>query len=192
MGRVAFSKPCDKSYTAVHNSGKRPLKDITLWVVHVGEAPSALDIAKYFTSKDSGGSAHLAIGNQQCFRCLANDVIPWGAVGANTNGVHAEHAGYAAWDRHKWITDNSNLLSRSAYKCAAHCKNLRIRPVFITAADMIAGTHNGITTHHQVNLYAITKHIPGDHTHTCPGLGFPLQHKDDYYMQLVHKHYAKL
>lgn len=192
MGRTAISSPCNPQYRAVHNSGKRLTKDITLWVVHVGEAPTPLSIAKYFTSLDSGGSAHLAIGNQQCFRCLPNDVIPWGAVGANTNGIHAEHAGYAAWSRDKWLNDNHNLLTRSAYKCAVHCKRFGIRREFLTAEDMINGHTNGITTHHQVNLYAIAKKIPGDHSHTCPGLGFPLQHKEDVYMELVHKHYQKL
>lgn len=187
-----ITAPCDPRYRAAHNSGRRPTGNITLWVVHVGESPTAKGIAEYFTSKDSGGSAQLAIGNTDCYRCLGNDYIPWGAVGANTNGVHAEHSGYAAWDRDRWINDNEQLLNRSAYKCAVHCKRFGIHRVFLTAADLIASRLNGITTHHQVNLYAIAKHIPGDHSHTCPGTGFPLQHKDDYYMELVHKHYQNL
>jgi hypothetical protein len=57
------------------------------------------------------------VDDGQCFRTLENDVIPWGAKGANTNGFHIEHAGFAKWERRKWMS-HEGTLRRGAFKAA--------------------------------------------------------------------------
>src|SRR4051794_36487021 len=87
-------------FPAYHNSGKRDRMAVKWIVLHDEEAPTARSAAEYFKSKDSGGSAHICVDDLNCYRCLANDTIPWGAAsafGANTHGFHIEMAGYARW-----------------------------------------------------------------------------------------------
>src|SRR4029077_17905279 len=85
---------------AYHSSGKRNTNDVHWIILHDEEAPTAKGSAAYFKSPNSGGSAHLCVDDDACYRCLLNADIPWGsasAFGANTHGFHIEQAGYAKW-----------------------------------------------------------------------------------------------
>ena len=89
---------CDRTYyKAVHHGGTRALSDILWIVLHDEESPTAKSAAAYFQTQASGGSAHLCVDDNECYRCLANEDIPWGAPGANTNGFHIEQAGMSSF-----------------------------------------------------------------------------------------------
>jgi N-acetylmuramoyl-L-alanine amidase len=166
-------------YKAYHSSGTRPLSKVTLIVWHDEEAPSARGAAAYFQTKQSGGSAHLCVDDNECYRCLANEDVPWGAPGANEQGFHIEQAGYAKWSAVIW-KKHLNTLRRCAYKTAIHCKLFGIPTVFLYAADLKAGKW-GITTHREVS-----KAFGG--THSDPGPFYPTP----VVMWFVRRYYKQL
>jgi hypothetical protein len=173
------SARCDTRYTAKHNSGKRPLSAVKLIVMHDTEGGTAESIARYFASPNSGGSAHLVVDDTACYRCLGNDVIPWAAPGANTQGFHIEQCGYAKWTT-LWMSKHRATLERAAYKAALHCRLFGIPPYFIGASELKAG-RPGVTTHAEC-----TKAFGGDHTD--PGFGWPRY----WFMRRVRYHHRRL
>jgi N-acetylmuramoyl-L-alanine amidase CwlA len=160
-----LSKPCDRSfYPAYHNSGKRDLSEIKWIVLHDEEASTARSAAVYFQDPDSGGSAHLCVDDKECYRCLANEDVPWAAPYANHEGFHIEQAGFAKWSAVIWKS-HVNTIRRAAYKAAVHAKQFDIPIVFLKAEDLHANKR-GITTHREV-----TRAFGG--THTDPGPLYP-------------------
>ena len=182
---------CKKTYfPAYHNSGLRKPTSIWWVVLHDEEAATAKSAASYFRSPDSGGSAHLCIDSSECYRCLPNEAIPWGAAsafGANTHGFHIEQAGFASWTKQEWEAHLGEL-QRVAYKTAYHCKLFRIPVQFVTAAQL-PGKH-GITTHAEVSAASrrLDPANAGRYSHSDPGSGWPRQH----FMALVKGYYADL
>lgn len=182
---------CDRTYLpAAHSSGKRKLSEIKWVILHDEEAPSAESAARYFQSGKSGGSAHLCVDDKACYRCLANDQIPWGAsssFGANTHGFHIEQAGYARWLPGQWML-HKNTLERAAYKTAFHCKKFGIPPVFVEAKDL--PRKFGVTTHAEVTK--ASKRLDPRHAwqydHTDPGTFWPRW----WFMRRVKAYYAEL
>jgi hypothetical protein len=169
---------CKKDfYPAYHTSGKRKRSDIIWVVLHDTEGGSAHSIAEYFEKWTSGGSAHLVVDDKECYRCLGNETIPWGAPGANKQGFHIEQVGYAKWSAVIWKS-HINTLKRAAYKTALHCKLFNIPIRFVKADDLVAGKP-GITTHREVSKAF-------DGTHSDPGPFYPLP----VFMWLV-RHYSR-
>lgn len=175
----AFSATCNPEYKAVHNSGKRSVTDIKWIVMHDEEAPSAKAAAAYFTDPQSGGSAHICVDDNECYRCVPNDVVSWGAPGANTHGFHIEQAGFARWSAVVWKKHHKTL-QRAAYKAAFHCHKFDIPVVFVKAKGLKAG-QKGITTHAEC-----TKAFGG--SHTDPGPLWPRA----YFMALVRKYHKEI
>lgn len=190
---MKIEAPCKLDfYPAFHQSGLRPTSEIRWIVLHDEEAPTARGAASYFTSPSSGGSAHLCVDNTECYRCLPNTAIPWGAasaqqISANYRGFHIEMAGYAAWSAEEW-EKHLNELKRAAYKTAIHCKAFKVPVVFVTAAGLPG--KRGITTHNEVSM--ASKRLDPEHawryTHTDPGPNFPRAH----FMALTKAYFAKL
>ena len=180
---MKFTDPCITTFKAIHHDGRRPISSIHLVVLHVAEAPNAKGVAEYFTQSDSGGSTQLVVDAAECYRCLDNTVIPWGAAGANGNGMHIEHAGYAAWSKDRWLNEGLGTIKRGAFKTAQFCHRHNI-PVRFLTQEYLNNSVKGITSHHEVNLWQARIGAPGDHSHTCPGLNFPIP----TYMEWV-KHY---
>ena len=147
---MAISDACDRTYTAKHQSGTRPLSAIRLVVIHDTEGGSAKGIAHYFANPPNKdvGSTHLVIDDVSCYRTLADNVIPWAAPPCNTNGFHIELCGYAKWTALIWASHRA-MLNRAAYKTALHCKKFGIPPYYIGASDLKAGK-TGVTTHAQI------------------------------------------
>lgn len=160
---------CRMPYRAYHRSGSRPQSSIRLIVLHSTEGGgSAANVARYFESPQSGGSAHLVIDDNACYRCLRNTDIPWGAPGANTDGFHIEQLGYAKWSKNEWLK-HEHMLDRVAYKMAYHAHLFKIPLVVLTPAQVAAGKR-GICTH-----ATVTKAYPELHgSHTDPGTGYPM------------------
>ena len=172
---------CKRLYDAYHNSGYRDVKDIEWIVMHSAENLSALSVARYFSTPESEGSAHLVIDTGNCYRMGPNTMVMWGAPGANDNGFHIEQCGYARWSTETWMSHRATL-DRAAYKAAYHCKLFGIKPVFRTWFGLRLG-RKGITTHAEV-----TKAWPKLGSHTDPGTGWPRK----YFMSRVQTYYAAL
>jgi hypothetical protein len=158
-------------FPAVHSSGIR-LKSSILWVcIHDEEALTARSAASWFKNPASAGSAHVCADDKECFRCLDDNTIPWAASNANTNGLHLELAGYAAWPRWRWIK-RLRTLRRGAKITARWCKDNHIPATWLTPEDMHA-SRKGLITHATVSAYTLKYGLGGDHSHTDPGPGFP-------------------
>lgn len=178
-------------YPAFHDSGTRDLHDIKWVVLHDEEAPTAKSAAAYFKTRMAGGSAHLCVDDRECYRCLPNTFIPWGAsssFGANTHGFHIEQAGYARWTGGVWRRKHMRTLNRAAYKTALHLHRFKIPAQFVSAAEL--PHKHGVTTHAEVSK-ASRRLDPAhawQYTHSDPGLGWPRR----LFMLRVHVYLAEL
>ena len=155
---------CSRRYTAVRQSGKRSLSQIGLIVIHCTESNNARSSAQWFENTRAQGSAHLVLDDIECFRTLDNDVIPWGAKGANTRGFHIEIAGFARWNTNEWMR-HSGALRRAASKAALHAKKFDIPIRWLSPAQARAG-QKGFVTH-----VICSEAFGGDHHD--PGRNFP-------------------
>lgn len=182
------------TYPAYHHEGERRQASIRYIVVHVAEAPTAEGVARYFMEPGSGGSANLVVDWKAAYRCLGDNVIPWGAPPLNTMGWHIEHAGYAAWTRAKWLTPlNRRTIARGAYKAALRCKWYGIPPVLLDENDLRRFDNDGQPANPGARGGGIVRHFTINHVyhqsdHTCPGTNFPI----DVWMQDLNKYLAKL
>lgn len=114
-------------------------------------------------------SATYCVDDVEVVQCVRERDVPWGAPGANRNGIHIEHAGYAAQSAADWRDEYSMaMLHLSVELCAVVCKTWGIPATVVTSGALLAGGR-GITTHAQVSLAFGT---PGGHTD--PGQNFPL------------------
>lgn len=170
---------CLTDYHAIRSSGSRPTSDILWIVLHDTEGGSAKNVARYFATDAAGGSAHLVVDDQDCYRCLKNTEIPWGAPGANTAGFHIEQCGYAKWSTVIWRS-HLKTLQRAAYKTAYHCHLFDLPPVFVPASGLKA-RQPGVTTHAEC-----TRAFGGDHSD--PGRGWPRS----FFMLLVRGYHDAL
>jgi N-acetylmuramoyl-L-alanine amidase len=156
---------CSRRYSAVRQSGKRNVSQIGLIVIHCTQSHSARSSAQWFENTRAQGSAHLVLDEFECYRTLDNDVIPWGAKGANTRGFHIEIAGWAEWSRDDWMK-RSQALRRAAYKAALHAVKFNVPIRWLSAAEAKAGK-KGFVTH-----ATCTQAFGG--THSDPGRNCPV------------------
>ena len=136
---------CLRDFTAIRTSGTRALSVVRWIVIHSTEGSSARSSAQWFTNSQAQGSAHLVVDDIECYRTLKDEVIPWGAPGANTMGWHLELSGKAAWTRSQWL-DHKKTLRRGAFKAALMAKELDI-PVDVLNASEIRQGRKGFVTH---------------------------------------------
>lgn len=163
--RMAINKNCLTTFTAKRNSGRRPLEEIWWHVIHDTEGDTARAAAAWFENPRSKGSAHSVSDDNECYMTLADDMIPWGAPGANYHGLHYEQAGHANWATVVWSEKHRLTLQRTAYRVAVRVVKYNTPVQFCTAAMLRAGV-KGITTHAEC-----TKAFGGDHTD--PGAFWP-------------------
>lgn len=185
---VGIAKSCSTEFTAYHQSGSRLASQIKYIVIHATQSPNdikptdndARSIARYFTTHNSGGSAHLVIDDWHCYKTLIDSIIPWGAPPLNSNGFHIEQCGYSEWSRKRWMI-HLNTIRRTAYKSALRCKWYKIPAVFLSVEDLKSGKH-GITSH--ANISAAFHKT----NHTDPGINYPYS----TYMWLVNYYLKKI
>lgn len=165
MAAKPIKAPCSRKYRAFHHSGDRHRPPI--WViVHSTEADTAESSAVYFTNPNSGGSAHLVVDDNECFRTLDDQQIPWAAPGANEKGYHIEQAGHANWSVITWMRHRKTV-QRAAYKAALRCHRFHIPAVWLEPDDLKRGKA-GVSSH--ANCTTAFGPTGG---HSDPGSGWP-------------------
>lgn len=176
-----MTKACRRRLSP-NTSGARRASDIRLIVLHSTEGGTAASVAAWFASRRSGASTQLVVDDAECYRCVPDLVIPWGAPGANRSGIHIEHCGYARWTRAQW-EQHGPMLERSAAKAAVACWQFRIPRRYLTLAELRAG-RRGFVFHSQCSAA-----FPPNAGHHDPGPGFPqflyMQHVRRFYEQLA-------
>jgi len=171
--------PC-KQLRAAHDSGPRRAGDIRIIVLHSTEGGSARSVAEFFHTT-AQASTHLVVDDIECYRCVPDLYVPWGAPGANRRGLHVEHCGYAAWTRDEWLGHYATI-ERSAAKCAKWAYHYRIPRRFLTV-EQLAGGSRGFCTHADASAA-----FPPNDGHHDPGPNFP----KDAFMRLVRQFYRQL
>lgn len=164
---------CKQGPRAANDSGPRRARDIRLIVIHSAEAADSLGgdtsaegVANYFARPSTQASTHLAADRDSCVRMLPDLIIPWGASGANYDGLHIEICGYARWTRSEWL-ERTPMLRRAAYKVARWCWQYDVPARWLSVASVKGRKLKGLTTHADVNK-AFQKG-----SHWDPGSGFP-------------------
>lgn len=159
---------------AVHHSGTRVMSPIHL-VIHATDGGcyrgAAKATAEFFTrviNEDSPGSAHIVVDEDECYRCLHDNVIPWAVPPFNASGLHMEFCGKANWSRTQWLR-HKPMLDRGAKGFAGWSLYYNIPPVWLTV-DRCKRRLPGITSHANVSRAF------GLSDHTDPGDGFPFDY----------------
>ena len=158
---------------ALRRSGTRSLSAVKLYVVHdmenADELSAAEETGSFFESRAATGSSHFGCDDDSIEQYLPLDVIPWGAPNANSDGVHIEQMGLAAWSTHQWYQKAAGTLMNTAWVLAylyrRHVGSVPLRA--LSDAELRAG-EKGVTTHRQITR------VLGGGTHTDPGPSYPL------------------
>jgi hypothetical protein len=177
----AIKQPCDRTFSAYHDSGIRDPKKIKWIVVHDTEGGSAHSVAVMFSHPESTASTHLAVDQLDCYRMLDDKDIPWGAPGANTYGYHIEHVGFAHWTREEWLAKDATL-RRGAYKAALRCVWYKIPTRWVGKWGLKVGI-KGLTTHKDC-----TDAFKNGYGHYDPGPNFP----KDVYLSYVKEYVQEI
>lgn len=144
------------------------------------EAPekpgTAKAVAQWFAGPNAPqASAHFNVDDAEIWQSVKEHDVAWAAPGANKQGIHIEHAGYASQSAAQWADPYSEaMLVQSARLVADLCARHSVPIQFLPAVDLLTGTR-GITTHLEVSR---AWHLSD---HTDPGPNFPMAH----YLNLV-------
>lgn len=168
-----------KEKRAAHDSGPRPASAIRLVVLHSTEGGTAKSVAEFFATT-AQASTQLVVDDKECYRCVPDDVIPWGAPGVNISGLHIEHCGFARWSQTEWMLHRP-MLEESARHAARWALHYGI-PVRHVGPRGLKLRRRGFTRH----MDASAAFTPGGHTD--PGAGFPLV----WYLERVREYVAEL
>lgn len=150
-------------------------------MIHSTEGGSAESVAAMFHRADARASTHLVIDNRETYICVPDLVVPWGAPGVNSSGLHIEHCGFAAWSRGEW-EKYPRMLDQSARRAAMWAWAYNIPTNLLTAGEVASG-RSGFLTHATASRAFNT---PGGHTD--PGAGFPL----DSYLVAVRRYVSRI
>lgn len=154
---------------------------IDLLVVHTMEAPekpnTARNVAAWFAGDAAPrASTHYCVDATDVIQTVLECDIAWGAPGANSNGIHLEHAGFAAQTPADWADEYSTLvLAKSAALAARIARRFSIPIVRLSLGELAAGGR-GFVGHVDV-----TNALNGGRGHVDPGPAFPW----DHYLELV-------
>lgn len=144
-----------------------------LVVIHTMEAAekpgTALAVAKWFAGPNAPqASAHFCVDADVMVHCVRLHDVAWAAPGANNDGVHIEHSGFAGQTPEQWKDDYSRrLLDRSSFLVASLCARFGIPARKLTVDEVRDKRCPGICGHYDVSLAF------GKSTHTDPGKSFP-------------------
>jgi len=146
---------------------------IELVIFHTMEAPekpkTAFNVASWFAGPSAPqASAHFCVDDTQVIQCVLECDVAWAAPGANNNGIHIEHAGYANQTPDQWADDYSKAtLANSAKLAAQLCKRFNIPIIKLSVDDLKAGKR-GFAGHVDV-----TNAFCNGRGHQDPGASMP-------------------
>lgn len=146
---------------------------IDLIIFHTMEAPekpkTAFNVASWFAGPSAPqASAHFCCDDSQVIQCVLECDIAWAAPGANNNGIHIEHAGYASQTPDQWADDYSKAtLANSAKLAAQLCKRFNI-PIIKLSVDDLKAEKRGFAGHVDV-----TNAFCNGRGHQDPGVSMP-------------------
>jgi hypothetical protein len=169
-----------KMRRAAHDSGPRTASSIKHVVIHSTEGGTAASVASFFATT-AEASTQLVVDDKEVWRMVPDLVIPWGAPGVNSDGLHIEHAGFAKWSRDEWLS-HDRMLRLSAANAARWAWQYKIPRRWLTVDELKAGAR-GFCCHIDA-----TKAFPNNSGHSDPGPGFPR----DVYMGYVDDYYAAI
>lgn len=175
-------------FVEAKNLTRVPQRGIRLIVLHSAEDPekpdSAIAVAKWFAGPSAPkASSHYVVDNCATVQCVQEHDVAWGAPGANRDGIHIEHIGYARQSFVDWHDSYSLAeLTLSAELAAEIAGRWAIPLRFLSVAEVKSKVVMGFCTHADVTMAF------GLSDHTDPGRNFP---KDDY-MALVHDAFGEL
>ncbi len=172
-------KPC-RFRCAAHHSGARKASSIRHVVIHSTEGGTAASVAAFFATT-ARASTQLVVDDKGCYRCVPDLVIPWGAPGVNSTGLHIEHCGFARWTRAEWLR-HERMLRLSAEHAARWCWQYGVPRRWLSVEELRVGKR-GFCRHIDA-----TRAFPTNSGHTDPGEGFPR----DHYLSLVRSAYREL
>jgi N-acetyl-anhydromuramyl-L-alanine amidase AmpD len=159
---------------AAHCGPSRKGEPIWLIVIHTMEAPekprTAHNVAFWFAGPSAPqASAHYCVDSDDTVQCVKEDMVAWGAPGANRHGIHIEHAGYASQTPTDWQDEYSQrMLLRSAALAADIAKRYGIPVVKLSPGDLADPSATGFCGHVDVTVGR-----NAGHGHTDPGASFP-------------------
>ena len=169
-----------KRLRARNDSGPRRASSVRHVVIHSTEGGTAASVAQFFATT-AKASTHLVIDNAGTYICVPELVIPWGAPGVNSSGLHIEHCGWSRWTTAEW-SRNPWMLDQSARRAAMWSWQYGIPTVVLTPKQLRAN-RPGFCTHETATIAFDT---PGGHTD--PGDGFPI----GAYMHAVRDYRARI
>lgn len=180
-------------FIAAKNFSHTVMRAIDLIVIHTMEHPekpkTAMGVARWFGGLLPGvpapqASSHFCIDDKQVVQCVADGDVAWCAPGANHNGIHLEHAGYANQTDAQWHDAYSqSMLKLSALLAWDLSISYAIPVQFVDAEGLLEGDR-GITTHREVTIAAREAKKRGltgspffkaKTDHTDPGVTFPMR-----------------
>lgn len=148
---------------------------LDLIVVHTAEAPEihaeAFNVATFFATQrpgNDGSSAHYVVDDAGVVQCVCECDEAWAAPGANGNGVHLEHAGFARQTEVDWADPYSTAVLANSAKLAARIAKRFGIPVVRLGVDELKAHGRGFCGHVDV-----TNALNGGKGHTDPGPNFP-------------------
>lgn len=150
---------------------------IRLIVIHTMEAPekpgTAIAVARWFAGPNAPkASAHYCVDDSNVVQCVQEHDVAWAAPGANMDGIHIEHAGFAAQTPAQWRDDYSRRLLETSSTLAAKIAARWAIPLRkLSVEEVRGGTAMGFCGHADVSKAF------GKTTHSDPGPNFPW---DDY------------
>jgi hypothetical protein len=158
-------------YHALRESGSRRLSEVHLYVLHdmenADEFKAAEETGSFFESRTAQGSSHFGVDDDTIEQYMRLTEIPWGAPRANTDGIHIEQMGLAAWSRQQWLLRAAGTLVNTAWLLAFLYGKTKL-PLRVLSDHELAAGDAGVTTHRQITR------VLGGGTHTDPGAGYPL------------------
>lgn len=185
------SKLVAKVIPAMHFGSREGVKP-TIIVLHTAETSEITNSAEGTAGFFKGGSGGVKASTQYVvdidgtIQSVRERDRAFGAVGFNANGIHIEQAGRAAQGPAQWADDYSKaMLDNQVIPLVADiCRRRGIRPQFLSAASLLAGETNGITTHAECTLWAKRKKIK-TRGHTDPGKDYPINRVMDAVRKLL-------
>lgn len=163
----------------------RTAQTIKWVVIHTAEITlsptSAESVARFFADEDTDVSAHVCTDSNSAVRCVQDKDVAFHALNFNERSLGVEMCTRARTSAEAWKRPaHMKLLEKTAVVVADWCKDNRIPPVWLTAAELRAAKP-GIVSH------KVASDVHGEGQRSDPGEGFP----EKLFVKRVKAHMAR-